>query len=63
MKLSKMLGYVPYVVDFNVDDLNMEQLPGEPQKINELWFYKADSNKESNYKSGEFKFATIGVDY
>lgn len=45
MKLSKMLGYVPYVVDFNVDDLNMEQLPGEPQKINELWFYKADSNK------------------
>lgn len=25
--------------------------------------YKADANKESNYKSGEFKFATIGVDY
>ena len=39
--LSKILGYAPYIIDFNINDLQMEQLPGTPAKLNELWFYKA----------------------
>ena len=35
MTLSKILGYVPYVVDFNIENLSMEQLPGTPEKIND----------------------------
>ena len=43
--LNKMLGYAPFVIDFNINDLQMEQLPGEPSKMNQLWFYKADTEK------------------
>ena len=43
--LNKMLGYAPFVIDFNINNLQMEQLPGNPSKMNELWFYKADTEK------------------
>ena len=41
--LPKMLGYAPYILEFNINNLQMEQLPGTPAKINELWFYKANT--------------------
>ena len=43
--LSKVLGYVPYIVDFNIENLVMEQLPGTPAKFNELWFYEVDADE------------------
>lgn len=43
--LNKMLGYAPFVIDFNINNLQMEQLPGNPSKMNQLWFYKADTEK------------------
>ncbi|MBO5349268.1 MAG: LCP family protein [Clostridia bacterium] len=45
MTLSKILGYVPYAAEFNIENLSMEQLPGTPQMLNELWFYKADEEE------------------
>lgn len=43
--IGKALGYAPYAIDLNVNDLQMEQLPGTPEKMNNLWFYKADKEK------------------
>lgn len=43
--IGKALGYAPYAIDLNVNDLQMEQLPGTPEKINSLWFFKADKEK------------------
>ncbi|MBP3707270.1 MAG: LCP family protein [Clostridia bacterium] len=43
--IGKALGYVPYAVDLNVNDLQMDQLPGTPEKINSLWFFRADKEK------------------
>lgn len=45
-ELSKALTYVPYVASFDPEnDLTMEQLPGNPRMLNELWFYKADTTE------------------
>lgn len=49
MALSKILTYIPYVADFDVEsNLNMDQLPGTPEMLNELWFYKANTNETQN---------------
>ena len=50
--LNKMLGYAPFVIDFNINDLQMEQLPGDPSKMNELWFYKADTDETRELING-----------
>lgn len=43
MSLSKIIGYIPSALKLDVDSLRMEQLPGVSDKINELWFYVANS--------------------
>ena len=50
--LSKVLGYIPYIADFNIENLSMEQLPGTPAKLNDLWFYKADSEETKTLING-----------
>ena len=46
VELSKALAYIPYVAQFDVEnDLSMDQLPGSPQMLNELWFYKANTSE------------------
>lgn len=32
--------YVPYAIEFNPDNILMEQLPGVSDKYNEIWFYE-----------------------
>ena len=41
MSIGDMIGYIPYAIDFNVDDIRMEQLPGSGAMLNKLSFYKA----------------------
>ncbi len=48
ISLNTILNYVPYVINFNIDNLEAEQLPGTPKMMNDLWFYKADSAKTKN---------------
>ena len=43
--LGKATGYVPHALKFNIDELRMEQLPGQSALINELWFYQSNSKK------------------
>lgn len=58
--LSKILGYVPYATSFDVNNLEMDQLPGTPEKINELWFYKADKTETSDLINGYIQ--KLGLD-
>ncbi|MBR2744526.1 MAG: LCP family protein [Clostridia bacterium] len=43
--VDKMIGYIPYAIDINPDEILMAQLPGDFAKFSGLWFYKADSAK------------------
>lgn len=45
MSLSKIVGYIPNVLKLDAESLRMEQLPGVSDKINELWFYVANSTE------------------
>ena len=58
--LSKILGYAPYATSFDVNNLEMDQLPGTPEKINELWFYKADKTETSDLINGYIQ--KLGLD-
>lgn len=41
MSIGDMIGYIPYAIDFSVDNIRMEQLPGSGAMLNKLSFYKA----------------------
>lgn len=45
MSIGDMIGYIPYAIAFNVDDLRMEQLPGSGAMLNKLSFYKASHTR------------------
>ncbi len=45
MSIGDMIGYIPYAIGFNVDDLRMEQLPGSGAMLNKLSFYKASHTR------------------
>ena len=36
--------YIPYLVEFNTENLISDTLPGEPAMHNELWFYDCDED-------------------
>ncbi len=38
--LSVAKDYIPYALEFNVENIQTGTLPGTPAKINGLWFYK-----------------------
>lgn len=37
--LDKILDYLPYIIDFNMENLKTTTLPGEPKKCNGVWLY------------------------
>ena len=37
--------YVPYIAEFNSDNLRTEHLPGQPEKCNGWWMYTANESK------------------
>ena len=45
MSIGDLIGYIPYAVDFNVDDIRMEQLPGSGAMLNKLSFFKASHTR------------------
>lgn len=45
LNFDTIKDYVPYIVEFKVDDLKTAQLPGASDKANGLWFYFADEVK------------------
>ena len=45
MSIGDIIGYIPYAINFNVDDIRMEQLPGSGAMLNKLSFYKASYSR------------------
>lgn len=43
--IDKLLAYVPYGIEFNIDNLSMEQLPGESIQKNGVWIFEKSSSK------------------
>ena len=46
MDLSYIKKYIPYAVEINTDEIKTDTLPGEPEKINGIWFYTQNSSQE-----------------
>ena len=47
LSIDEIKSYIPYAVDFNINNLTSEMLPNESKKINEIWFVKViDSETE-----------------
>ena len=40
-----IMKYVPYVIEFNTENIDTQQLPGQSEKANEIWFYFHDKDK------------------
>ena len=45
LTLDTLSPYAPYVVDFNITNIESLQLPGESQKLNNLWFFVHDEEE------------------
>ncbi len=58
--ISKVIGYIPYGLKFNTDNLVMEQLPGSSAMLNNLSFYRASSS-ETKKLMGEL-IGNLGLD-
>lgn len=43
--LSVMKDYIPYVVDFNTENIQTATLPGQSEKCNEIWIYVANKSQ------------------
>ena len=46
---SLLKSYIPVAVNFNVENLETETLPGSPEKCNGLWFFLADKSKVQTF--------------
>lgn len=42
MPLTKIIGYIPYAVEVDIENIAMEQIEGTTKKINDLWFFEID---------------------
>jgi LCP family protein required for cell wall assembly len=40
-----IMAYIPYIFEFNTDNIDTQQLPGVSEKANEVWFYFHDKDK------------------
>ena len=45
LEKSKITSYIPYALNINMDNIKMEQLPGEPKRMNGVWVYLHDEEK------------------
>ena len=45
MPKSKILSYVPYAIDLDLETIKMEQMPGTPKMVNGVWIYVADKKQ------------------
>ena len=48
LKLNMITPYVPYLIDFNVTNIQSLQLPGVSKKLNNLWFFVCEEEETSS---------------
>ena len=47
LSLSYILSYLVFAIDFNTENLRLEQLPGESVYTNGVWVFKANKDESS----------------
>ena len=52
--IDSIKDYIPYIVDFNFDDINSTSLPGEPKKCNGVWLYVPNKKEVKNIVNNYF---------
>lgn len=52
--IDSIKDYIPYIVDFNFDDINSTSLPGEPKKCNGVWLYIPNKKEVKNIVNNYF---------
>lgn len=45
MSVSMVKDYIPYAIKMNLDEVKMEQLPGESKLLNGIWFFLPDKKE------------------
>ena len=45
LEKSKITSYIPYALNIDMNNIKMEQLPGEPKRTNGVWVYLHDEEK------------------
>ena len=53
--LSVLKDYIPYAIEFSTENIKTGTLPGTNQKLNGLWFFKADKIKIQQLVSEMFE--------
>ena len=48
LTLDEVCKYVPFAVNFNTDSINSNQIPGQSEKCNNLWFFVANETETAN---------------
>lgn len=48
MDKSQIISYIPYVLNFDINTLKLEQLPGESKRCNGVWVYAHDKKSTDN---------------
>ena len=48
LTLDEVCKYVPFAVNFNADSINSNQIPGQSEKCNNLWFFVANETETTN---------------
>lgn len=59
MSIGEIIGYIPHAINFNIDDLRMEQLPGSGAMLNKLSFYKASYARSKTLMDGLIKYLEL----
>lgn len=59
--LDTAIDYLPYIIDFNTENLKTTTLPGEPKKCNGVWLYIADDKKTDETIKNMFESLSSGI--
>lgn len=60
--LSVLKDYIPYALEFSTENIQTGSLPGTNEKINGLWFFKADKTKSKELVSQMFETDSTAED-
>lgn len=45
LKKEDILKYLPYIINIDINNTTMEQLPGQSELCNNIWIYSYDKEK------------------
>lgn len=54
VNIDEMKHYLPYLIDFNLEDIDSTTLPGQPEKCNGVWLYIPDKKETKSVVNEKF---------